>query len=240
MADPSRVEPSEAGAAVSKVYAALRVPIVDGEIPPGTRINIDAVARKLGVSQTPVREALQRLEGDDLLTYTPGRGYRTTPMLEPSRLRSLFEFRLLVEPWAARTAAADRLANPAAALAEELQTLERIVHSTNDVRQEMLAHDTRFHDLILAAAGNEVVRHSFAQTHCHLHVFRLYPVDADGLFTLEEHGRIVDAVRSGDPEGAERAMTEHIRNSYARSSKAFAGPAPEIDPRHGSPRGAGV
>jgi DNA-binding GntR family transcriptional regulator len=226
-----RTESSEAGAAVSRVYTALRVPIVDGEIPPGTRINIDAVARKLGVSQTPVREALQRLEGDDLLTYTPGRGYRTTPMLEPSGLRSLFEFRLLVEPWAVRTATADRLANPAAALEEELQTLERIIHSTNDVRQDMLAHDTRFHDLILAAAGNEVVRHAFAQTHCHLHVFRLYPVDADGQLTLEEHGRVVAAVRSGDAEDAERTMTDHIRNSYARSSKAFAGPPPDIDGR---------
>src|SRR5689334_19838358 len=45
------------GAAVAKVYAALRMPILDGQIAPGTRINIDAVARKLGVSQTPVREA---------------------------------------------------------------------------------------------------------------------------------------------------------------------------------------
>lgn len=237
MSHPRTGEHSEAGAAVSRVYAALRVPIVDGEIAPGTRINIDAVARKLGVSQTPVREALQRLEGDDLLTYTPGRGYRTTPMLDPSRFRSLFEFRLLLEPWAARAAAADRLANPATELEEEMRVLERIVNTPSDVRQEMLVHDTRFHDLILAAAGNEVVRQAFAQTHCHLHVFRLYPVDADGHFTFEEHGRIVAAIRDGDAEAAERAMTEHIRNSYTRSSKAFTGQTPDIGSPHPARQG---
>ena len=129
---------TESGAAVSRVYAALRMPIVDGAIAPGTRINIDAVARDLGVSQTPVREALQRLEADDLLMYTPGRGYRTTPMLDLAGLRSVFEFRLLVEPWAARTAASDRLANPAADLDEEISSFEKAAASQGDVRQQML------------------------------------------------------------------------------------------------------
>lgn len=216
-------ENTEAGAAVSKVYAALRMPVVDGEIPPGTRVNIDAVARKLGVSQTPVREALQRLEGDGLLVYTPGRGYRTTPMLDRDGLRSLFEFRLLIEPWAARSAATDRLANPAAALGHELAEFETVATKEGDVRQDMLVHDTRFHDLILAAAGNEVVRQAYAQTHCHLHVFRLYQVDANGAITIEEHRTIWAAIRACDPDEAERAIRKHIKNSYARSARAFDG-----------------
>lgn len=220
---------SETGAAVSKVYAALKMPIVDGEILPGTRINIDAVARKLGVSQTPVREALQRLEGDDLLVYTPGRGYRTTPMLDLAGLRSVFEFRLLVEPWAARSAATDRLANPASALGQELDSFERIALHDGDVRQDMLLHDTRFHDLILASSGNEVVRQAYSQTHCHLHVFRLYQVDADGAITIDEHRQIWSAVRDNDPEAAQEAMTVHIKNSFRRSARAFEGSVADID-----------
>lgn len=220
----------ESGAAVSKVYAALRVPIVDGKIPPGTRINIDAVARDLGISQTPVREALQRLEADDLLVYTPGRGYRTTPMLDLAGLRSLFEFRLLVEPWAARAAASDRLANPAAALDAELASFEKVAHGSEYVRQQMLAHDTRFHDMILAAAGNEVVRRAYAQTHCHLHVFRLHAVDVDGTLTIAEHRTVWEAIRAGDPSGAEEAMASHIRNSYQRSAPVFDGRAPAVEP----------
>lgn len=216
------------GDAVMKVYDALRVPIVDGLIPPGERINIDAVARQLGLSQTPVREALQKLEADDLLVYTPGRGYRSTPILDLARLRSVFEFRLLVEPWAARAAATDRLSNPAAALETELASFESLSVGREDVRHEMLGHDSRFHATILASTGNDAVRSAYAQTHCHLHVFRLYPVDTKGATTLAEHRQIADAIRRCDPDAAERAMTEHIRNSYGRSAQAFAEHPPEL------------
>ncbi|WP_425471201.1 GntR family transcriptional regulator [Xylanimonas allomyrinae] len=171
---------AEAGAAVTLAYTALRMPIVDGRIAPGTRINIDALARDLGVSQTPVRESLQRLEADGLLVYTPGRGYRTTPTIDLAELRAIFEFRLLVEPWAARAVAGDRLVNPASPLETEISAFVSAIEAGGSERQEMLTHDTRFHDLILAATGNEVVRHAYAQTHCHLHVFRLAPADADG------------------------------------------------------------
>lgn len=215
------------GAAVTRVYHALRMPILDGEIPPGERINIDAVARRLGVSQTPVREALQRLEGDDLLVYTPGRGYRTTPMLDLAGLRSVFEFRLLVEPWAVRAAATDRLSNPAAALEEELDSFADVAQGDN-VRQELLGHDTRFHATILRATGNSVVQSAYAQTHCHLHVFRLATVDANGARTIEEHRRILQAIRDCDPVAAEKAMVDHIRSSYARSSAAFAEAQPAL------------
>jgi DNA-binding GntR family transcriptional regulator len=224
------------GAAVGKVYAALRMPILDGQIAPGTRINIDAVARKLGVSQTPVREALQRLEGDDLLVYTPGKGYRTTEMLDLAGLRSVFEFRLLVEPWAARSAAADRLTNPAERLDEELKAFEEAASAKQNVRQHLLQHDTRFHDLVLAATENEVVRQAYTNVHCHLHVFRLYPVDEDGLLTIEEHRRIWEAIRVCDADAAEHEMVGHIKNSYARSAQAFAMPAPPVptaDPGRG-------
>lgn len=214
------------------------MPILDGEIPPGERINIDAVARRLGVSQTPVREALQRLEGDDLLIYTPGRGYRTTPMLDLAGLRAVYEFRLLVEPWAARAAAGDRLTNPAHALDEELVDFEGVAAAQEDVRQGLLGHDSRFHDLILTAAGNPVVRQAYSQTHCHLHVFRLYQVDANGEITIEEHRRIWRAIRDGDPDAAETAMTEHIKNSYGRSAVAFQEPPPQIRVRHGAARRA--
>ncbi|KRE91737.1 GntR family transcriptional regulator [Arthrobacter sp. Soil764] len=202
----------------------MRASILDGEIAPGTRINIDAVARSLGVSQTPVREVLQRLEGDNLVVYNPGRGYSTTPLLDLPELRSLFEFRLLVEPWAARAAAVDRLANPAGTLEKELAGFrDAMKRSSKDLRQDLVAHDTRFHDAILAASGNPVVRHAFAQTHCHLHTFRLYPADVDGAITVAEHTAVREAIEACDPERAEAAMTTHIRNSFDRFAKAFDG-----------------
>lgn len=223
----SKSEGREYGATVTRVYNALRVPIVDGEIPPGQRMNIDAIARRLGVSQTPVREALQRLEADDLLVYAPGRGYRTTPVLDLAGLRSVFEFRLLVEPWAARAAATDRLSNPGAGLDAELRTFAGVAGGEN-VRQELLGHDTRFHAMILAATGNEVVQSAYTSSHCHLHVFRLSAVDVNGERTIEEHRRILDAIRDCDPEAAEAAMVEHIRSSYGRSAQVFHTSGPDL------------
>lgn len=214
---------SRGKAAVSDVYTAMRASILEGEIAPGTRINIDAVSRSLGVSQTPVREVLQRLEGDNLVVYNPGKGYSTTPLLDLAELRSLFEFRLLVEPWAARAAAVDRLANPASALEKEIKAFRGAMKSEGDLRQDLVAHDTRFHDTILAAAGNTVVRHAFAQTHCHLHTFRLYPADVDGAITVAEHSAVREAIQACRPEEAEAAMAEHIRNSFARFAQAFEG-----------------
>lgn len=230
---------STAKVAAGDVYSALRASILDSEIPPGTRINIDAVARRLGVSQTPVREALQRLEGDNLLVYSPGRGYSTTPLLDLAELRALFEFRLLVEPWAARSAAVDRLSNPGSALQIELAKLASTMKDDGDVRQDLVAHDARFHDLILLAAGNPVVRQAYAQTHCHLHTFRLYPADAAGAITLAEHRRIRDAISACDPAEAEAAMAEHIRNSFSRFLRAFdeqlpVEPLPGADSGHAS------
>ncbi|WP_269048413.1 GntR family transcriptional regulator [Paenarthrobacter sp. Z7-10] len=195
---------------------------------PGTRINIDAVSRRLGVSQTPVREALQRLEGDNLLVYSPGRGYSTTPLLDVAELRSLFEFRLLIEPWAARSAAVDRLSNPSAALETELKALEGRIGSLGTARQDLVAHDARFHGMILASAGNQVVQQAFSKTHCHLHLFRLYPADVEGRITLSEHRSVRDAIEASDPAAAEEAMRAHIRNSYHRFAHAFDVQPPQL------------
>jgi DNA-binding GntR family transcriptional regulator len=221
MTAPAASDATMSKVAAGGVYAALRQSILDGDITPGTRINIDAVSRRLGVSHTPVREALQRLEGDNLLMYYPSRGYSTTPLLSLAELRSLFEFRLLVEPWAARSAAVERLSNPSGALRTELAALERHVDDTASLRQDLLAHDARFHDLILASAGNQVVQQAYVQTHCHLHMFRLYPADLNGRITLMEHEGIREAIANRDPGAAEHAMSEHIRNSFYRFARAF-------------------
>jgi DNA-binding GntR family transcriptional regulator len=90
-----------------------------------------------------------------------------------------------------------------------------------DLRQDMVAHDSRFHELILTAAGNPVIGHAFAQTHCHLHIFRLYPKDIDSAGTVEEHRRIAEAIANADPEGAENAMADHLKSSFKRFARAF-------------------
>ncbi|WP_239646975.1 GntR family transcriptional regulator [Nocardiopsis salina] len=211
-----------------EVYDRLRTLILENQIAPGVRLNIDAIARDFGVSQTPIREAIRQLEGDQLVVKSPGKGYRTTSLLDLGQLRDLFEFRLLVEVWAARTAAVNRLSNPARMVGEEITDFESSMVGSGDIRHELVLHDVRFHGHILAALGNEVIRKAYEQTHSHLHTFRLYPADTDGRTTVSEHRRIRDAIERCDPGGAEEAMRDHLTAAFDRFAQAFEehGPQP--------------
>lgn len=218
---PERTPVDQAKVPTGEVYTMLRAAILSGEMAPDSRINIEAISRTFGVSQTPVREALQRLEGDNLIVYAPGRGYSTTALLDLQGLHDLFEFRLLVEPWAARAAAVDRLSNPGTQLLREVENFVDTSAPDQDLRQDMVAHDARFHELILTATGNPVIGQAYAQTHCHLHIFRLYPRDLSRAETVDEHLKIANAITNADPVAAEQAMSEHIKNSFGRFSVAF-------------------
>ena len=197
-------------------YQEIRSRILREEIPPSTRINIDALARELQVSSTPIREALRQLQGDNLVTQEPGRGYRTTPVLDAGELRDLFEFRLLIEPWAAKIAAQDRLQNPGYKLDRELREITALLAVQSDIRYELMDHDIRFHDLIFRSAENETLRATFSQAHCHLHAFRLHPGERTGEHTLAEHASIRAAIRDHQPELAEQAMREHLTLAFMR------------------------
>lgn len=211
-----------AGRMRTDVYGFVRARILDLRIPPDSKVNIDALARELGVSQTPVREALHQLEGDNLILKTPGKGYRTTPLLGFDQLRELFELRLLIEPWAARSAAVNRLSNPSRALAAELQDFIADSRTETGIRHLLVAHDMHFHDQILGAGHNEFAHQAIRATHCHLHLFRLYPADWSGEQTIQEHGAIVEAIRDCDPDAAENAMHDHLMGAYHRFAGAFA------------------
>src|SRR5262245_61724474 len=87
------------------VYETIKGLIMDGVVEPGTRLNIDALTRELGISQTPIRESLARLESDGLVLKEPLRGYRVASRLSRAEFDDLFEYRLLIEPWAAGRAA---------------------------------------------------------------------------------------------------------------------------------------
>ncbi|MFD1846275.1 GntR family transcriptional regulator [Arthrobacter flavus] len=221
MTSTSAPDVEHRGRSGAHVYWTLRAKILDLQLPPDAKINIDALVRELGVSQTPIREALSQLEGDRLIVKTPGKGYRTTALLETAELRELFEFRLLIEPWAARAAAVNRLSNPARILHASLDEFEAGASTDGSIRHQLVAHDTTFHDRILLASSNEFALHAYRATHCHLHLFRLHPADYQGTSTVEEHRAIVDAIALCDPDAAESAMNRHLIGAYHRFAEAF-------------------
>ena len=87
------------------VYEAVKALVMEHTLAPGDRVNIDALARELEVSPTPVREALARLESDGLVRKRPLAGYTVTPLLTRQEFTDMFDMRLVLEGAAARWAA---------------------------------------------------------------------------------------------------------------------------------------
>jgi len=223
------------------IYVLIRKMIFNYEILPGARVNIDALAKKLDVSQTPVREALSRLESDGLIVKEPLKGFRATDLLTIQELDDLFKFRLLIEPFAASEAARRIDETGKRALKSELESAKIAIKISGDEQVEALTeHDTRFHSLIASMSGNAVLAESFERTHCHLNLFRLYiasqrrlitgesrAVLVDKLFkqyynsesgqvAIREHEEIATAITSGNFKAAQKAMYTHIESSLKR------------------------
>ncbi|MGW0231062.1 GntR family transcriptional regulator [Actinopolymorpha singaporensis] len=204
------------------VYEALKEMIMDGVYNQGARINIDEAARALEVSQSPVREALVRLESEGLVIKEPFRGYSTAPLLSKAEFEDLFEFRFVVEPWAAARAAAAIDDDKAGLLTKELASTPSAPKGTSyQDYQRMASHDHRLHDLIQQLGGNVRMRAAFTRTHCHLHIIRLNYGAGMGSAALREHRALVSAITSGDADAAETAMRTHLEASRSRLAPLY-------------------
>lgn len=219
--------------------------IFDHEIAPGARVNIDALAVQLEVSQTPIREALARLESDGLIEKEPLKGYRATQLFTVKQLNDLFQFRLLIEPWAAEQAAKLIDNTGKTALKAEMQSAKTAIKFAGvDQIQALSEHDSRFHTLVSSISGNQTVADFYERTHCHLHLFRLYManklhrVDSEartefvqdlfeqyyqsssGQLAIKEHDAIAKAILDQNGKAAKIAMHAHIESSLKRFSPA--------------------
>ena len=204
------------------VYETVKGLIMDSVVEPGTRLNIDALTRELGISQTPIRESLARLESDGLVIKEPLRGYRVSSPADPGRVRGPVRVPAAHRAVGGRPRRrAGRRRGPGPAQGEMLSYTDVPDRPAYESYKAMAAHDQRFHDLVLELSGNETARLSFARTHCHLHLFRLYYGGGIATKALREHKTIVTAVRKGDPVEAAAAMRAHIEASRARLRPMF-------------------
>jgi DNA-binding GntR family transcriptional regulator len=201
------------------VYEAIKALIMDHAIPPEGRLSIDQLARDLRVSSTPIREALVRLESERLARKEPLRGYSTSPLLTADQVAELFEFRNLIEPWAAARAARRRDEDGLARLRAEMDSVGALpAGDTYEAYRDLAGHDDRFHRLICELAGNQQTLQAFIGTHCHLHLFRQRYSTRLGTATVAEHRDIAAAITAADPARARAAMTIHLKQASQRLS----------------------
>ncbi|WP_121156691.1 GntR family transcriptional regulator [Micromonospora pisi] len=234
------VRPARRTTLADDVYESVRTLVMDHAVAPGERINIDALARQLEVSPTPVREALARLESDGLVRKRALAGYTATPLLTRAEFDELVEMRLILEPLAA-VRATRRIADETPAGNERASTDEGApAHPLDRLRSaadlpgpapgsegfaaiaEFTNTDARFHHLIAEHAGNRLLYDAIVRLRSHLHLFRLYfPTTHHGI-SGEEHHRVVDAMAAGDADAAGDAMRAHLLSARDRHLPFFA------------------
>lgn len=195
-----------------KAYEAIRDMIVDGVFAPGDRLSEEALSAEIGVSRTPVREALRRLEGDYFVSIRANRGARVLGW-EAGDVDDLFQLRAIIEGFAARCAADRATAEEIAAMRAEIAAINKAL--TGRARPDIdlfLSANSRFHSLLSGAAKNtrlsEIIKSLVAQAV----VFRTAK-----RFSIEDlqrsnfhHREMLDAIEARDGALAETIMRTHI------------------------------
>ena len=195
--------------------------LISHSLPPGARLNIDNLARTLGVSPTPVREALAGIEAEGLIIKAPQRGYTVAPLIGLDQLHDLIELRLLIEPPTAARAAARATVRQAAALRGFARTPGAGGNDPAANRMDM-TYDATFHDMVAELGGNALVRETLARLRSHLHMYRLYHHAGQAAATQPEHVAVARAIVARDPDAAEQAMDHHLRTAIKRIDSVFA------------------
>jgi DNA-binding GntR family transcriptional regulator len=200
--------------------------ILRGVLAPGTRLYQEQLSERYGVSRTPLREAIHRLEAQGLVTKLPNRGV-VVRQLSERELREIYEVRAELESFAADLAArhadAELLAQMDAAQARLSSAIDELrrtgaAAAPASLNDRITRGNTEFHATIRAAAGNQrlgdVVR-SLEDAFPKDYVWRSLTSDAEMLaLNVDEHDAIRAAIAAGDAERARRLMREHIMHAW--------------------------
>ncbi|MEO3784762.1 GntR family transcriptional regulator [Actinocorallia sp. B10E7] len=201
--------------AADTAYEAVRQMILSGEVSPGDRLGESELAETLGLSRTPVREALQRLGADGLVEVLPHRGARVVAWT-PADLTEIFELRSLLEPYAAARAA--RVGLDASALAE-LRGLcaDMEEAAARKDMAEVARLNSRFHAVVIDASGNSRLPGMLASVmHAPLILGTFHRYEpATMARSMGHHREVVDAIAARDPEWAASVMRSHVRAAAA-------------------------
>jgi DNA-binding GntR family transcriptional regulator len=202
-----------------RAYRQLSRAILRNQLPAGTPLSVPELARRLNISRSPVREAVQRLIYDGLAANVPHRGAIVSE-IRPADFRGLLEVRQVLEGLAARLATQRATDDDLRSLHDVLDDHAR-VHEVGD-EPANVELDTRFHTIIREVAGNDDLSTILGriQGRAHLSRFTLWRAKSNTRDALAEHRAIFDAMASRDAEQAEYAARQHITNLIVRVESA--------------------
>lgn len=225
METESAMRPVEAQSLVEVIARQLEAAIFSGELAPGTKLSEQGLAKTLGVSRGPLREAIRRLEGRKLIERTPNIGPRVAELSDRD-LYDLLVVREALEGMAARSAAelmSDAEVEDLRALLVEHGRQEEVRAGTGYYQE---GKDFDFHFRIIKGSRNErLIQMLCNDLYDLLRVYRYKSSTQGGRArnAFEEHEKIVEALAAHDPDRAEAAMRLHLRRARAHVEKRIAG-----------------
>lgn len=209
-----------------QMYEALKGLILDNTYGPRTVLAIDRLAEEFGVSATPVRESLVRLEADGLVELIPNKGAQVTDIREDD-VKYIWEMRLLLEPYAARQCAG---VIEAAAIDSLVTDIKRLAQNPGD--DELYAStDIRLHEMLYSKSDNDLLKDSIRRIHqmsLRIRFFAEHSPENHERVVREvngEHLGILAAIRSGEPAKVEQLLRDHLVNGERRTLSALRVPA---------------
>ena len=209
-----------------RAYEHIRQNLLTGHYPPGSALSAVALAKEIGISQTPVREAISQLETEGLVEQLPRVGMRVK-CIDRRELEELFEIRELLESGAAAKAA-ERISDATVVQLEGLcaqflalgrQFAKAPEGQFEAIAERIVINDVAFHLTLFGAADNRRMRKIVADLHLMAHLFRRQ-WDTPSLrvvtriaTTYRDHCRITRAVKRRDPAAAREAMAGHMQRA---------------------------
>jgi DNA-binding GntR family transcriptional regulator len=215
---------TRAETSAGRTVTAVRELILRGDFPPGARLGEVELAERLGVSRTPVREALGRLAAEGLVEIVPNRGARVTSWTV-AELEDVFDLRTALEPRLTALAVPRADAVAIAALDELAAAMLAVGTPGPDQDLDALVPLNRtFHGRLVALADQPAMAGALASAiHAPIVLRNFHTYDEASLLrSVAHHVEIVAAVRANDPAWAQAVMTAHIRNARAVMVRAAA------------------
>lgn len=194
----------------SRIYDKLRNDILNGVYEPGDSLIEMKLAEELGVSRTPVREAIRQLELEGLVKSIPNKGVVVEGVTEQD-INDIYEIRKLIEGLAARWATEKMTKDKLKDLKDTLDLME--FYTLKGETDKISVMDTKFHDIIFQACDSKPLRSVLTNLHHFIQRARLVSIGVSGRAqnALKEHQKIYEAIYNKDANAAEKAVQKHIQ-----------------------------
>lgn len=197
-----------------KVFQQLKNSILAGEFENGAELREIALSKKLGVSRTPVREALRQLEQEGLVEIYPNRGAYVKGITYKD-VEDIFRIRARLEGLCAEMAVSSITQEQLDKL-DEIILLSKFYEEKKDM-EHLLKMDSQFHEVLFESCGSKMLEHQLKDYHQYVQKARLRSLKRQerAKKSTMEHEEILDAIKARDAQKADELATRHILNAIA-------------------------